>query len=92
MKVVSFSDGGYTSDRRLVVELSEYEALRLITDDELKRIKQRKVEDRLGMYINLTPTFDQLDAKARKANQLDSLMRSITECKSLVFPEEQAKS
>jgi hypothetical protein len=75
-----------------VVELSEDEACRLITDDQLRLIKQKGVQFRLGTEIDLKPAFDRLDEKARKANQLDSLMRSITECKTLVFPDPQPQS
>lgn len=91
MKVVSYNEGAYSSQSRWVVELDSIEINRLITDVQIVAIKRVESHIRLGMEIDCSGTFDRQDEKSRKAGQLDSLMRSITEAKTLVFPEEPAR-
>lgn len=86
MKVISYSESGHPSTARYVVELDDREAHRVIGDYGMTAIKKRDSHKRLGMEIDLTPLFNKGDSEARKASQLDTLVRIITESKTLVFP------
>jgi hypothetical protein len=88
MKTIAFHRADYDSYRTYIVELSDYEARRILTDEAVRHLQR---ECFLGREFDLASKFEQQDKNAAKARQLDALMDSIGRSRDLVFPPEEKK-